>query len=234
MVYVSSISPDPGKHIYPTIQQAVDNATERGMVAITNGIYAESVVVDKPLILVGEDRNSTIIQGDRYGVNVASDGVALVNLGIKSKEIGVYLGSSRGCNISLNLISGPSYGIVLRNCISSDIKANEVLQSSNISIYLINSSSCAIRYNAVSSSKFGIYLKGSNNNTIGGNGIQKAHDAIVLANHSSDNILTEDNLFGEIEGCQIYQVDYEGLRNRYPEGCDSTGEDEKCIRCIGS
>ena len=62
---LSSVTPPEGSIVVPddfsTIQEAVDNAPEGGTVFVRSGNYSERVLVNKPLSLIGEDRESTII-----------------------------------------------------------------------------------------------------------------------------------------------------------------------------
>jgi pectin methylesterase-like acyl-CoA thioesterase len=48
---------------YPTIQAAVGNASAGDTVFVRTGIYHESITIDKPLNLVGENPQNTIIIG---------------------------------------------------------------------------------------------------------------------------------------------------------------------------
>ncbi|MGB9694131.1 MAG: hypothetical protein ACPLYF_04740, partial [Fervidobacterium sp.] len=53
---------------YPKIQWAVDNATDGDTIFVRSGPpYYENIVIDKSITLIGEDRNSTIIDGSETG-----------------------------------------------------------------------------------------------------------------------------------------------------------------------
>jgi nitrous oxidase accessory protein NosD len=52
-------------HPYRSIQQAIDNATEGDTIFVYSGMYCEHVTIKKPLKIVGEDRQNTIIQGNK-------------------------------------------------------------------------------------------------------------------------------------------------------------------------
>jgi parallel beta-helix repeat protein len=61
------------EHPYKTIQDGINNSVNGDIVYVYSGLYREYVVVDKSITLKGEDRNTTIIdgEGERYGCNIA-------------------------------------------------------------------------------------------------------------------------------------------------------------------
>jgi len=75
---------------YPTIQDAVDAASDGDLILIAPGTYHEAVVVETPnLVIRGEDRNTVILDGEHNdafanGFIVFEDGVAIENLTAKN------------------------------------------------------------------------------------------------------------------------------------------------------
>ncbi len=69
---------------YPTIQATVDAASPGDLVFVGRGIYREEVSVTTPSIVIrGEDRNETIVDGEFVrgnGFSIAADAVAVENL----------------------------------------------------------------------------------------------------------------------------------------------------------
>jgi nitrous oxidase accessory protein NosD len=55
---------------YPTIQEAINNADDGDLIYVRSGVYYENVVVNKTVSLLGENRNSTIIDGGGNGTVV--------------------------------------------------------------------------------------------------------------------------------------------------------------------
>jgi hypothetical protein len=69
---------------HATIQEAVDVAEPGDLVSIAPGVYREAVTVRTPsLVIRGEDRSTTIVDGDfefSNGFHVVADGVAIENI----------------------------------------------------------------------------------------------------------------------------------------------------------
>ena len=72
---------------YPTIQAAINAANDGDTVFVRNGTYYENVVVNKPVSLVGEDKQTTNIDGNNTGycARIQSNGVVLENFHRKRK-----------------------------------------------------------------------------------------------------------------------------------------------------
>jgi pectin methylesterase-like acyl-CoA thioesterase len=51
------------EHPYQNIISALEHASANDTIYVYNGTYYENVIVDKSINLIGEDRNSTIIDG---------------------------------------------------------------------------------------------------------------------------------------------------------------------------
>jgi len=83
---------------YPTIQQAVDNATDGDTIFVRTGTYPENIRIDsKDLTIEGENRDTTIIDGVGSGncVHVRNAGVSVSKFTIKNAgNYGVYAHSS--------------------------------------------------------------------------------------------------------------------------------------------
>jgi len=82
-------------YVYPdeSIQAAVDAASSGDTIFVYNGTYFENVVVDKSLILTGEDRNTTIINGDgsRAGVSINAGNCVISGFTVKNGSNGIHV-----------------------------------------------------------------------------------------------------------------------------------------------
>ena len=48
---------------YPTISDAIGNASQGDIIFVKNGVYYENPVIDKSISIVGEDSKNTIVIG---------------------------------------------------------------------------------------------------------------------------------------------------------------------------
>ncbi len=71
---------------YPTIQEAINAANPRDTIFVSSGTYYEQLVVDKAISLIGENRDTTVIDTDRSAtvVRVNANNVTISNLTIQN------------------------------------------------------------------------------------------------------------------------------------------------------
>lgn len=124
-------TPPPGAIIVPddyaTIQDAIDAAANGSIIFVRAGTYyagsASGIVLDKPLTLIGEQPQTTIIQRTEYmyassTLDITSDNVTVTGFTIASlaNAMGIHIEASythepSNCNITGNIISGGNVGI---------------------------------------------------------------------------------------------------------------------------
>jgi len=135
---------------YATIQEAIDAAVSGETIVVASGVYHEHIGVDKPLALVGEDCDTTIIDGGgetRVIVVIKASQVRLSGFTIRNGAGGVLLDYSNNSVISGNAIVNTMDGLSLlfshNNTITSNtIKDNEtglfIGYSDNNTVYYNN------------------------------------------------------------------------------------------------
>ena len=167
--------------VYSTIQEAIDAAVPGDTIQVAAGTYHENVAINKSLKLVGDDRNTTIINGsDNVVVSVTAKNVNIRGFTIRNgSPFGIYLNHSHSVIISNNTMSHTEEGI-----------------------YLLNSSGNTITDNTISNNDLGIHLAHSSGNTIYHNNF--IDNTQQLLNYESSN--TWDNGAGEGN----YWSDYTG------------------------
>jgi len=152
---------------YPTIQDAINNASDGDTIEVAAGIYYERIVVNKAVSLVGENCETTIIDGSKGGivVNITVSGVQLRGFSIQNggSYAGIWVERPSG-SITINVIieggilTGNYIGVLLSRCRYVEIKNNTFLNN-QYGIRTTYSSFNTIRNNTISSSIFyGIHL----------------------------------------------------------------------------
>ncbi|PNX50446.1 MAG: hypothetical protein BV458_13200 [Thermoplasmata archaeon M9B2D] len=179
---------------YTTIQSAINDANPGDTVFVFNGTYYEVLVVNKTIDLIGEDRDTTVIDGGWgiYVVDVSSDGVTITGFTIHNGAYGIRLVSSSNNTVTGNTASNSSCGIFLDTSSFNTIRGNTASNNA-FGIRLSSSSYNTVMCNTASNNVFGIALEFTSNNTVMGNNVtSNSGDGIALSN-SSNNTVTENN-----------------------------------------
>jgi parallel beta-helix repeat protein len=195
---------------YSSIQEAVGNAFDGDTVFVRSGFYYnQTVIIDKRLSLIGEDKTNTRIIGD-WSLNgtvvlVLHDGVVVQNLTLCSVNNsglsgrGVHLLNVRGCLV-LNCNSlNNGIGVWLYGSSENTIEDNYMISENTIpfsaGIKLQYSHNNSILWNNAIDYDygFGIVLDFSNGNNLTGNQISNNYHGIWL-NSANNNDLIDNNV----------------------------------------
>lgn len=167
-----------GSGNYSSIQSAINATSSDDTVYVYNGTYNETIKIDKSITLIGEDRNTTVIDGSKSGnvVKVSEDAVKVSGFTIRNSG------------------DWPDAGIDLKS--NNTIVNNNIVSNNNKGVHLDSSSNNNIVNNNISNSIDGIYLYSSNDNTIVNNTIESNNNyGIYLLYGSSNNNLIYHNNF---------------------------------------
>jgi nitrous oxidase accessory protein len=217
---------------YATIQDAIESARAGDTVFVRKGIYNEALTIDKPLSLVGEESQDTIIinRYQRYGpqfvIRVSADRVTISGFTIKGAEVGIWvetIGSIHqpsGCRIIGNNLVNTSNGIHSFGGDSLVISENNITGNIEYGIYHSSSSSTISRNNIAGNGWAGIIVDSCNNvtingNSITGNGIDEDGQPEVIGGL----LLRWDGLY-EVYGNNI--TDNQGYGIGFGEGCNNS------------
>ena len=192
-----------GSGNYSSIQDAINNSFEDDTILIYNGSYFESIVINKPINLVGLDKNTTFINGNDslYTILIKSPYVNITRLSIINGKIGIYvLGKNYSHNnVSNNIIYENIEGIHLDNTSNNIIFNNLIHNNTNYGISAYESSNNFIHNNTIEKNAAGLYLgRWSDYNVLSNNTVIGSYYSINLDssfnNKINDNFITENTI----------------------------------------
>ncbi len=139
---------------YTMIHDAIDNASDGDTVFVYNGTYIENVVVDKSINLIGEDRDITIINRNKFNdvVNIIADGVTIScftiqNSGVDFPSINI---SSNSAVINKNIITSlEGHGIKISGANNILISNNTFIKNYHQGIDIENSNDVRVLHNDI-------------------------------------------------------------------------------------
>jgi parallel beta-helix repeat protein len=181
---------------YTKIQDAIDNASDGNTIFVYSGRYVENLVVHKSIDLIGEDRNTTIIDGNNNlrPLLIFVDRVHVTNFTIKDsnwKDIGIVLIADH-CVIADNIIVDCYRSIELTDAHDNIIANNTFTRewrSVKRGIDLTNSHHNRIGSNTFSGIQLAIELEKSENNDISSNIFTRNEDCLWMEESHKNNIL---------------------------------------------
>ncbi|KYK25397.1 hypothetical protein AYK24_05065 [Thermoplasmatales archaeon SG8-52-4] len=210
---------------YTKIQDAIDNTTNGDTVFVydDSSPYYENVMVNKSINLVGEDKYSTVIDGNKSGncINIYTDWINISGFTIQNSyscridsSCGIDIYSNNN-TIDNNIIKSNIYnGITIKGS-NNTISCNEIYNNYWYSI-IITQCSCNSIINNIISGKYlhgssGIGISYSDNNTISYNNIKDFYyEGISLWKSYNNNIS-----YNYIKYNQDYAIGLDLCNNNY-------------------
>jgi parallel beta-helix repeat protein len=216
---------------YPTIQEAINVADPGDIVFVYNGTYYEQVVVNKTVSLIGENRETTIIDGNGAGIVViiTAKNTFVCNLTVQNAGYGFIVRSSDSNYILDNTIILNERGIELQSSKNNTISSNTIKNNIDGIYSDALSENNTIRENTLVNMYGGINILGNSNtlikNIVSNNGTRFPLNYGIRLWNSYNNILRDNNMTGNDENFDlfgsklrdfIHDVDESNLVNEKP------------------
>ncbi len=166
IVRSSEIVTVPGD--FQRIQEAIDEVSAGYTVQVAPGTYHEHLVIDKSIALIGENCNTTVVDGDGFASvitasseqgNVNVTGFTLQNGGLGFYDGGVILFCS-GNSISGNKITYCGYGIGIFESANNTI-TNNIISKSWMGIHLEGSGGNLLENNCMVQNVYNFDISGT-------------------------------------------------------------------------
>jgi parallel beta-helix repeat protein len=176
---------------YRTIHDALPHVYDGYTIYVRNGTYHEHITVDKRVALLGEDKNTTIIDGDGIGdvLTVSAPEVKISGFTIQNSGPQAY-----------------NAGIKTLTLYSNVTIENTIIQYNTIGIFLnyaYEQSWDIVRNNTILNNYKGIYAHWADNSRITGNAITKNDENGLEMERSSHGTIA-GNIISENGACGIY------------------------------
>jgi len=208
---------------YSSIQEAIDNAVAGDTIYVQRGEYHENLVINKSLSLVGENVDTTIIDGNppegyRIPIKIQADNVSVSGFKVLFGYSGISIGNSKYCNISGNRIAYNEHGIILVGCSYSVVTKNYFeLVALSSAIQLSYSNFNLITGNYITNCTEGIQVwQYSTNNTVTENTITNCDDVAIRLQYADNNTITQNDVSDSGTGTSVYVANNNSItQNNY-------------------
>ena len=190
---------------FTSIQAAVDNANSSDTIIVAAGTYNEALIISKSLTIIGEDRDTTIIDGSGLGdtISIKSGYVNILDLtvmnnGTSTRNNGIVIDRCNGINVNNTQIINTYYALSLSFC-SDSIFSNNIVFNNSYGIQLINTRSNIFSNNTILGNGEGIALDYSNSlNVFFGNTILNNSEGAAIRQSSFSNSFYHNNFLDPV------------------------------------
>jgi parallel beta-helix repeat protein len=165
---------NPILHQWDTITEGITDANPGDIVYVYNGVYNESVVVNKTINLTGESNTGTIIDGEGGSLPLW---INASNVNVSSLSVFNTTGyclNVTGSNVSLSdcrIFNNSGLGINVRNSPYFTISDCSIFNTNKTGLNIVNSDRCSITGTTIfttGTSGHGMYIRNSNNSVLTG------------------------------------------------------------------
>jgi len=212
-LYVGGIGPGN----YSSIQEAINDAEDGDTVFVYNDSspYYENIIIDKPISLVGEEKNTTIIDGNgvENTVFITDNKISISKFTIRNSNDSYPYAGIR--------VTHKQYGG------NENTIMNNILVGNGIGIYITGQRNI-VYYNIVTSNKVeGIFIRGGDGNAVFGNNVNNNGNRGVVIAWASDNNITGNTIINNVVGIRIENsenttVNHNMIFNNEYHGIDQT------------
>jgi nitrous oxidase accessory protein len=196
---------------YTRIQDALNNITPGGTVYVFPSMYHEHIVVTTPAHLIGDNKNSTIIDGDNEEYVVILDagnstlsGFMIMHSGRTFPKAGIYIRSDNNTILG-NILTDNFYGMRLESTKNNMITSNVIIHNLRCGIYFSRASYNTLTGNIVSNHTL---YEFSNNNMLSKNILSQNNFSGINIRNSMGNQVVDNHIFGDRIGLHIPPPEY--------------------------
>ena len=170
---------------YTKIQDAIDDASDGDTIFVydDSSPYYEHIVLNKSINLIGEDRDTTIIDGRESGIilKISAKDAMISNFTILNGKWGIVITKSPNVLLNENAVYQAQVGVVIDGSELTLCKNNNISRNI-IGIILNHTQENTIEDNVISNNREGIHLEYSNRNTVQKNNFIDNDKDVIFGN----------------------------------------------------
>lgn len=190
-----------------TIQNAIDSAIDGDTIFVYRGHFEENLVIDKPLLIVGENMNETTIDGGNVAgdaVSIISDDVVMRNLtitrcGANADDAGIDANNVDSIVLQHNNVrNNRRVGIKLNDVMNSNISNNLIHDNTLDGLKMMDSDSNMVFNNIIYSNagEDGMHVHFCDNNRFSNNTIRNNGDHGMESSNCNSNKYDNNTIVG--------------------------------------
>lgn len=189
-----------GPNNYTKIQDAIANATEGDTVFVydDSSPYFEHVIIDRSIRFIGENKTTTIIDGENIGDvvlcdadNITMSGFTIRHSGDTPKvDAGIEVRSKGAVVLGNSVIQNGKYavGIFLNHSSDALVADNFISENGNEGVFLENTVGCLVEHNEITQNGHcAVVISQSSRNTIINNNMYDNYASVSIWPGSSEN-----------------------------------------------
>lgn len=196
---------------FTRIQRAINFASSGDCIKVCSGDYDEKLIISKSIRLIGEQRNTTRINGDNTGdvILLLEDNITVTGFTIQYSgdepmyDAGIEIRSDNAIISQNNLCFNGKFGvgIYLNHSNGSIITGNNIHHNGNEGIYAEHASDNIISSNKIfANNHTALVLSYATDNIVLSNTIYANHCGISIWPHSKSNTIMKNKIFDH-PGC---------------------------------
>jgi nitrous oxidase accessory protein len=152
-----------GPNNYSSIQSAIDDAQTNDTVYVFNGTYYEAVLINKPLHLRGENKTTTILDGEGTWdiLTIVADYVGITGFTLQNAHFDILVKHSSYDTINGNNIFSSLHGVSIQNGCRFLTITNNSIKENVYGVRLFSSFDVTVSHNSFSSYKMNAFFFGT-------------------------------------------------------------------------
>jgi len=221
---------------YTKIQDAINDSTDGYTIFVYQNTYFEhNILVNKSITIIGEDRDTTIIdgEGNKKVLSIVADYVRIQELTIQNAKddgAGIYIWSNYSEIINNNIRDNYFDGIHLAGISHDNVISNNIIDDNNAGIKvnkykttIVELENNTIINNTIDHNYKGIILTAGRGEIVSGNTISNSDDGGIWIHSRSKNTIKNNNIVSNSPGIWILDSDDNLLFNNKIEDNSEDG-----------